>query len=79
MRPAILAAALALASGPVLAQALPETSRAESTTQGINRSLETQGQIRGMQQQQQFENNAIRSDIQRNQATPQVDSRGRIR
>ena len=79
MRPAILAAALALAAGPVLAQALPETSRAESTTQSINRSLDNQGQIRGIQQQQQFENNQIRSDIQRSQTMPQVDSRGRVR
>ena len=69
MRPAFLAAALALAAGPALAQALPETSRAEQTTQSINRAMENQGQLRGIQQQQQFETNQFRQDIQRSQQT----------
>ena len=64
MRTFLLAAALGLTAGSALAQALPETSRAESTTQGINRSMEVQGQLRGIQQQQQFENNQFRQESQ---------------
>lgn len=62
-----IAVAIAAAAGPASAQIqqLPATSRAEAQTNAINNSLATQQQTRGIVQQNQFETNAIRSDLSR--------------
>ena len=62
-----LLAAACVAAGPAVAQIqqLPATSRAESQTNSLNNSLATQSQNRGVQQQNQFENNAIRGELSR--------------
>jgi hypothetical protein len=56
----------ALSSGPALAQIqqLPETSRSESQVNSLNGQIESQQQSRSYQQQNQFETNQIRGQIQ---------------
>ncbi|TGE01301.1 hypothetical protein [Methylobacterium nonmethylotrophicum] len=56
---------------PALAQNQVPISRSERTVEGINRSIESNSEIRGIQQQNRFENNQIRGDIQRQQSMPQ--------
>ncbi|MEH3147548.1 MAG: hypothetical protein PGN34_19880 [Methylobacterium frigidaeris] len=67
---ALLVLSLTVAAAPALAQNQPTVSRAERTVEGINRSMETQGQIRGIQQQNQFNNNQIRGEMMRSQSLP---------
>ncbi|RVU14081.1 hypothetical protein [Methylobacterium oryzihabitans] len=67
---ALLVTSLALAAVPAMAQNQPTVSRAERTVEGLNRSMETQGQIRSIQQQNQFNTNQIRGDMMRSQSMP---------
>ena len=65
--PALLALGFALAaSAPAFAQIqqLPETSRGESQVNSLNGQIRSDQQIRGIQQQNQFETNQIRGQIQ---------------
>ncbi|GJE29520.1 hypothetical protein [Methylobacterium organophilum] len=62
--PALLAAAALLAgAGPSLAQ----ISGGNASSNFTNQSFQNQNQIRGLQQQQTFENNQTRMQIQRNE------------
>lgn len=64
-----LAAALSSAAA---AQRLPETSRSEQQLNSINRSLTQQNQGLGAAQQNQFETNQLRGEIQRSTQTPNL-------
>jgi predicted PurR-regulated permease PerM len=78
---AILSLVAALMSGPVLAQTqrLPRTSPAEQTYTDVNRSIQNQQRDLGSQQQQQFETNQLRQQIQReNLAPPRTTVPGRL-
>jgi hypothetical protein len=59
-------AGLLLAAAPAFAQiqALPDTSRSESRVNSLNSEMRSDQQLRGVQQQNQFENNQIRGQIQ---------------
>ena len=75
MRPTMLrlaaATALALLSVPALAQQrLPSTSRAEREIDATNRAMRQQQQSVGQQQQNQFEVNQLRNQIQRDSISP---------
>ncbi|BAQ49154.1 MULTISPECIES: hypothetical protein [Methylobacterium] len=65
----ILAAALA-APLPALAQNQAPMNRAQQRVEGINRSIESSGEIRGIQQQNRFETNQLQGQIQRQQSLP---------
>ncbi|BCM87375.1 hypothetical protein [Methylobacterium indicum] len=65
----ILAAALA-APLPALAQNQAPGNRAQQRVEGINRSIESNSEIRGIQQQNRFETNQIQGQIQRQQSLP---------
>lgn len=65
VRPLVLAAiALSAIALPAVAQIerLPATSRSEANTNAIGNSLESQGRSRGVEQQNQFEINSLRSE-----------------
>ena len=79
MRALVLAAgfAAALSPGPVLAQVslaqverLPSMSRAERQILENNRALELQQQQRSLTQQNQFEINSLRGQLQQQQMFP---------
>jgi hypothetical protein len=57
---------LLAAATPAFAQiqALPETSRGEAQVNSLNSEMRSDQQLRGVQQQNQFENNQIRGQIQ---------------
>lgn len=63
----LLTAAVPVAAA---AQQLPETSRSERQYNSINRSLEQQGRGLGASQQNQFEVNQLRGDVQRSNQFP---------
>ncbi|GJD50132.1 hypothetical protein OPKNFCMD_2869 [Methylobacterium crusticola] len=65
----ILSAAL-LAAPPVLAQSQRTTPRGERTVEGLNNQMETQGQIRSIQQQNQFNNSQLRGEMRLQQSLP---------
>ena len=70
-----LCLALAVTAGSAAAaqaQRLPETSRSEQNYNAINRSLNQQQQGLGASQQNQFEANQLRGEIQRSQQFPTV-------
>jgi hypothetical protein len=73
VRSGIAAGALGLAASVASAQIerLPETSRGEARANQINRDIESQQQTRGIVQQQQFETQQLRTQIQ-TQPAPQV-------
>lgn len=62
---AALAAASAVAGSAALAQYDPAASRAENQVNAINRSIQGQQQSRATQQQNQFESNALRTELSR--------------
>lgn len=78
MRPKILALAalLALPPGVALAQYDPAASRAENQVNSINRSMQQQQQIRGIEQQQRFETNAMRNELSKPAPPPVVPNMG---
>lgn len=63
---ALVAAGLALSAAPGQAQIsqLPETSRGEANVNSLNSQIGSQQQTRSIQQQNQFETNQIRGQIQ---------------
>lgn len=68
--PTRLPIAIALLAAPILAAATPALAQTISNPNALNDTndrLATQSQIRGVQQQQQFENNQMRMQIQRNE------------
>ncbi len=72
IRMAVVAAgALALAV-PAFAQNDPAASRSESQVNSLNRSIDTQQQNRAVQQQNQFETNALRNELSRPASPPIV-------
>jgi hypothetical protein len=77
MRALVLASAL-LAAAPALAQTgqLPLTSRSERQVDDINRSLQGQQRGLGQGQQNQFEINQLRGEIQRGQQFPSLTGPG---
>jgi hypothetical protein len=72
MRAFVLALALAAFAGPAAAQLDPRpmTSRAERQIMENNRALELQQQQRAVTQQNQFEINALRNQLQQQQMFP---------
>lgn len=66
-------AGLSAAPSLALAQYDPYASRAESQVNSLNRDITRQQQNRAMQQQNQFETNALRNDLSR-AAPPLVPS-----
>jgi predicted PurR-regulated permease PerM len=76
---AIFAAVLAL-SVPALAQTqrLPRTSPSEREVLELNRSMQGQNRSLNNQQQNQFENNQLRQELNRQQVFPPPGSLGRI-
>ncbi|MGY2052109.1 hypothetical protein [Methylobacterium sp. JK268] len=62
--------AVALAAGPALAQSQRTTTPAERTVDSLNSSMNSRSEIRGIQEQNRFEQNQIRGDIQRQQSMP---------
>lgn len=62
----VIAAGLVFASTAAQAQIeqLPATSRGEAQVNRLNRDIESQQQTRAIQQQNQFETNQIRGQIQ---------------
>ena len=62
----VVAAGLVFASAAAQAQIeqLPETSRGEAQVNRLNRDIQSQQQTRAIQQQNQFETNQIRGQIQ---------------
>lgn len=73
IRSGIVVGTLAVAASVASAQIerLPETSRGEARANQINRDIEVQQQTRGIVQQQQFETQQLRTQIQ-TQPAPQV-------
>jgi hypothetical protein len=65
IRHAVLAGLL-LGATPAFAQIqpLPETSRGEAQVNSLNRDMRSDQQLRGIEQQNQFESNQIRGQIQ---------------
>ena len=78
MRPKTLAlaAVLVLPAGMALAQYDPGASRAENQVNSINRSMMQQQQIRGVEQQQRFETNAMRNELSKPAPPPVVPNMG---
>lgn len=72
--PFILALALTAVALPAAAQIeqLPATSRSEANTNAIGQSLEAQGRSRGVQQQNQFEINSLRTENSVRSVAPPV-------
>lgn len=68
----LLAGSAAGAHAQVVAQVLPETSRSEQNLNTINRSLSRQQEGLGASQQNQFEVNQLRGQIQRRDQFPTV-------
>jgi hypothetical protein len=73
-RTGLAVGAMALAASVASAQIerLPETSRGEARANQINRDIESQQQTRGIVQQQQFETNQLRTQIQTAPSPPPV-------
>lgn len=67
-----------LVAAPVagLAQYDPAASRAENQLNSLNRSMTQQQQSRAIQQQNQFETNAIRNELSRPAPPPLVPNVG---
>jgi hypothetical protein len=65
-RTGLAAGGMALAASVASAQIerLPETSRSESQVNQLNREMRSDQQTRGIVQQQQFETNQLRTQIQ---------------
>lgn len=61
-----LAGYMLAAASPAFAQIqpLPETSRGEAQVNSLNSEMRSNQQVRGIQQQNQFESNQIRGQIQ---------------
>jgi predicted PurR-regulated permease PerM len=55
---------LAISSASAQIQQLPETTRSEAQVNSLNSQIGSQQQTRGIQQQNQFETNQIRGQIQ---------------
>jgi hypothetical protein len=74
VRTGLAVGAMALAASVASAQIerLPETSRGEARANQINRDIESQQQTRGIVQQQQFETNQLRTQIQTAPSPPPV-------
>lgn len=68
--------ALHASSGAALAQYDPAASRAENQLNSLNRSMTQQQQTRAIQQQNQFETNAIRNELSRPAPPPLVPNVG---
>ena len=70
--------AIALASGPGMAQTqrLPRVSPAERQVEDINRSIQRQQRVLQFDQQTQFEINQLRQDIQRERSFPLMTGPG---
>ena len=66
----ILSVTLAAAPLPVLAQNQVPANRAQQRVEGINRSIESGAETRGIQQQNRFETNQLQGQIQRQQSLP---------
>ena len=73
-----LAALMALMPGVALAQYDPGASRAENQVNSINRSMMRQQQIRGIEQQNRFETNAMRNELSKPAPPPLVPNVGTI-
>ena len=71
-----LAALLALPPGVALAQYDPAASRAENQVNSLNRSMMQQQQIRGIEQQNRFETNAMRNELSKPAPPPVVPNMG---
>jgi hypothetical protein len=71
-----LAALLALPPGVGLAQYDPAASRAENQVNSLNRSMMQQQQIRGIEQQNRFETNAMRNELSKPAPPPVVPNMG---
>jgi hypothetical protein len=73
-RTGLAVGAIALAASVASAQIerLPETSRSEAQTNQINRDIQSQQQTRGIVQQQQFETQQLRTQIQTQPTAPPV-------
>ncbi len=67
MRAALLLSALILCAGPTVAEAQPLPPSGAGTSNAINQQFQTQNQIRGLQQQQNFDANTFRLQSQTNQ------------
>lgn len=79
MRPlktAVLLAGLVAAPVAGLAQYDPAASRAENQVNSLNRSMGQQQQLRSIQQQNQFETNALRNELTRPAPPPLVPNVG---
>jgi hypothetical protein len=74
MRAVILGLCLAGLCGTAVAQTqrLPRQSRSEREVQEINRDLQRQQRNLGVQQQNQFETNQLRQELNRQQNFPPV-------
>lgn len=59
-----LGAILAASAASAQIERLPETSRGEAQVNRLNRDMQSDQQTRGIVQQQQFETNQIRTQIQ---------------
>jgi hypothetical protein len=73
-RTGLAAGGMALAASVASAQIerLPETSRSESQVNQLNREMRSEQQTRGIVQQQQFETNQLRTQIQTAPSPPPV-------
>lgn len=72
---AVLVGLLAVPAG-AFAQYDPAASRAENQVNTLNRTMSQQQQSRALQQQNQFETNAMRNEISRPAPPPLVPSPG---
>lgn len=68
--------ALAVGAPAAIAQYDPSASRAENNVNSLNRSMEQQQRGRAVQQQNQFETNALRNELTRPAPPPLVPSVG---
>ncbi|GJD66125.1 hypothetical protein [Methylobacterium frigidaeris] len=66
----LLILALAAAPLPALAQNQVPVNRSQQAVEGINRSIESRAESRGIQQQNRFETNQLQGQIQRQQSLP---------
>lgn len=81
MRTLIVSILLASLAAPTIAQAqrLPRRSPSERQVNEINRSLEAQGRRREYQQQNQFETNQLRQELNRQERFPLMTGPGGVR
>ncbi|MGX7706812.1 hypothetical protein [Methylobacterium sp. Gmos1] len=67
---ALLILALAAAPLPALAQNQVPANRSQQAVEGINRSISSGAETRGIQQQNRFETNQLQGQIRSQQVTP---------